>query len=141
MKTFFLSALILLSSCALAGKFESLELERQKITLRQSECRIELGVAQIPLEMDGDCHFIKRSGIIHTKYYKDINAHVVLIVGDPLPKDPNYPLTVSRSDCGSTIKALIVNETSIYLSDKSFSETVTCAGVGVDEKEYYMLSH
>lgn len=139
---FFLT-LALLSGCASAGKYETLKIQSKTILLNQSECKIELKDTQLQLNISGDCHFIKNSNSdsIRTKYYEDINAHVTLIVGDPLPKDPNYPLTMERTDCGSTIKALIVKSNSVYISDKSFSDTVTCAGIGSDEKEYYMLAH
>lgn len=135
--------LILLSSCAVAGSIESFMLNDRKINLNNAKCQVEFKGVQIDLAMKGDCYFIKRSNSVHAQYYKDINAHVMLIVGDPLPKDPNYPLTLKRSDCGATIKALVISdsEKGMYLSDKSFSNTITCAGVGADEKEYYILSH
>jgi hypothetical protein len=62
-------------------------------------------------------------------------------VGDTLPKNTEYPLTLHRDDCGATLKALIISETGTKLSDKTFTNTVTCAGVGADEKELYILSH
>lgn len=93
-------------------------------------------------EIKPDCFFVKNSasGKIDIKFYNDIGATVLLVVGTISPKDKEYPLTLKRNDCGTQIQALILKKGKPTLS-KVFSNTLVCAGVGTDEKMFYILSH
>lgn len=132
----------ILSGCSHAA-VEKHEISDLKISLDIKKCLLKVDGKILNLEMQPKCYFVKDSstGTVGIKYYSDINSHVLLIVGDPAPKDPDYPLTLTRSDCGNKLQALIVRNKTALLSAKVFSNTLTCAGIGVDEKEYYILSH
>ncbi|WDE10016.1 hypothetical protein [Thalassomonas haliotis] len=129
--------------CASTEQHETLEIMDMKILLNTSQCTINSGSQNLSTGTEANCFFIKEnnSSKIRTKYYKDIDSHVALIVGNSLPKNREYPLTMQRDDCGSTIKALIINKNGVKITEKEFTKTVTCAGVGSDEKEFYILSH
>lgn len=129
--------------CASTTKHETLEIMGMNILLNTSLCTINSGSQYLSTGTGANCFFIKEnnSSTIRTQYYKDIDAYVALIVGNSLPKSSEYPLTMQRDDCGSTIKALIINKNGVKITEKKFTKTVTCAGVGSDEKEFYILSH
>ncbi len=132
----------ILSGCSHAS-VEKHEIEGIKLSLDSEKCSLNVDGKTFNIEMKPKCYFVKRSGaeFVGVKYYDDINSHELLIVGTSAPKDPEYPLTLTRTDCGSQLQALIINNKTAKLSSKTFSNTLTCAGVGVDEKEYYILSH
>ena len=132
----------ILSGCSHASVEEN-EIAGVKISLDSEKCSLKLDDKTLNIEMQPKCYFVKNSATesIGIKYYDDIKSHVLLIVGTSVPKDPDYPLTLIRSDCGSQLQALIIKNGKAQLSSKTFSNTLTCAGVGVDEKEYYILSH
>lgn len=113
------------------------------ISLDEKKCIIKIDNKTFIIEMKPNCYFVKHSntGDTRVKYYKDIDAHVVLVSGSSAVKDPKYPLTLKRNDCGTQIQALIIKKGIPQLSSKIFSHTRICAGLGADEKEYYILSH
>jgi len=144
MKLYTLSLfLIFISGCSFAEKYESLDLEGKMVSLNTSKCYVNYDSKDIHFGSVGNCFFVKENNSekIRMKYYKDIDSYVFLIVGDMLSKDPEYPLTMQREDCGSTVKALIINKKEAIVSINKFTNTVTCAGIGSDEKEFYFLSH
>jgi len=131
------------SGCASVEMRETLEVQGMNILLNTRECSVKLEAQELSIGTGASCFFIKENNTnkVRTKYYKDIDSYVALIVGDTLPKNPEYPLTMQRNDCGSTVKALIISKDGISMAKKKFTNTVTCAGVGSDEKEFYILSH
>ncbi|HEB94167.1 MAG TPA: hypothetical protein ENI94_12030 [Gammaproteobacteria bacterium] len=133
---------ILLSGCSHAA-IEKYEISDLKISLDTEKCSLKVDGRALNIEMQSKCYFVKDSGtgIVGVKYYSDIESHVLLIVGNSVSKDPDYPLTLTRNDCGSKLRALVIKNKTAMLSVKIFSNTLTCAGIGVDEKEYYILSH
>ena len=113
------------------------------ILLDNEKCSLVIDGKVLNVGIKPKCYFVKHSvtGSIRVKYYNDIKSYVLLIVGTSAPKDPDYPLTLVRSDCGRQMQALIIKNKMASLSSRVFSGSLTCAGVGVDEKEYYILSH
>ncbi len=138
-----LSILISISGCSKASTYETLEVNGQEIKLDVETCQIHYESQITKIDINKKCYFIKENNtdIVRVKHYADIASYVALIVGDSLPKNPEYPFTMSREDCGSTLKALIIGKDTISLSKKRLTETITCAGMGSDEKEFYILSH
>lgn len=139
---FFLSIILILSGCAHASQEIAVMVAGKKISLDSDNCLLNIDGKTLSLEMKPRCYFVvgdsgKEVGI---KYYDDIDAHVLLIVGTSAPKDPDYPLTLKRGDCGEQLQAVITKKTTSVLSKVS-SNTLICAGVGADEKMYYILSH
>lgn len=132
-----------LSGCATASPVENIEVDGLSISLNLNSCITTIGENNLAFKMEPICHFVKNTNAdsVRVKYYKDIDSYVILVVGKTLPPDSEYPLTVNRNDCGSQVKALIIKNGNPAISAKSFTDTVTCAGVGVDGKDYYILSH
>lgn len=135
--------LLVMSGCSQAQTYETLEVAGHVLKLDTKSCQLDFGTKIMNLDMGEKCHFIKEGNTedVIVKYYSDKELHVVLIVGDSVIENPEYPVTMNRDDCGSIINALLVNKNNIRISSKTLNDTVTCASVGVDEKEYYMLSH
>lgn len=139
---FFLSMVLVLSGCAHASQEKSLMVAGVKVSLNSESCSLSIDNEILNIEMKPRCYFVAGDSgkDVGVKYYDDIGAHVLLIVGTPAPKDPDYPLTLKRDDCGEQLQALIIKKTTSLLSKVS-SNTLVCAGIGVDEKVYYILSH
>ena len=113
------------------------------ISLNNKNCSLSVGNKKVgDVAMTPACYFVKgsASGKVDIKYYKDIDTHVLLLVGTISPKDKDYPLTLKRDDCGTQIQALLIKGNEATLSKVS-SNTLLCAGVGTDEKMFYILSH
>jgi hypothetical protein len=136
------SLIFVLNGCAHASQQKEIEVSGIKITLNSENCLLNINGKTLKIEMKPRCYFaIGDSGKdVGVKYYDDIGAHVLLIIGTSAPKDPDYPLTLKRNDCGEQLQALIIKKTTPLLSKVS-SNTLVCAGVGADEKVYYILSH
>lgn len=139
---FYVSVIFFLNGCAHASTEEKMIAGKQ-ISLDSEKCVLIIDNKILNIEMKPRCYFVKHSssGKVGVKYYDDIDAHVLLIVGTSAPKDPEYPLTLKRDDCGEQVQALIIKKDKALLSSEIFSNVLTCAGVGVDEKGYYILSH
>lgn len=135
--------MLFLSGCASTSLLEKVEIEGFEISLDKQKCLLAVDNKSLKIQMTSMCHFVKNSNTstIRVKYYDDIDSHVLLIVGTSSPKNPEYPLTIKRNDCGSQLQALIIKKTGSSLSSKILSNTLTCAGIGVDEKDFYILSH
>ncbi len=113
------------------------------VSLNNENCSLSVDNKEVGnIDMKPACYFVKgsASGKIDIKYYKDIDTYVLLFVGTISPKDKDYPLTLKREDCGTQIQALLIKGSEATLSKVS-SNTLICAGVGTDEKMFYILSH
>ena len=131
----------LLCGCS-AVSAEQYEIDGVRISLDSAKCLLKVNDKPLSVEMKPKCFVVKHNGSeAGVKYYDDIKSHVLLIVGASAPKDAEYPLTLERSDCGTQLRALIIRNGTALLSSKTFSNGLTCAGVGADQKEYYILSH
>lgn len=132
---------MLLCGCS-AVSAEQYEVDGVRISLDSAKCLLKVNDKTLSVEMKPSCYVVKHNGgEAGVKYYDDIKSHVLLIVGTSAPKNPEYPLTLKRNDCGSQLRALIIKNGTALLSSKTFSDGLTCAGVGADQKEYYILSH
>ncbi len=142
LKIFYVSVILFLNGCAHASLEEEV-IAGKKISLDSEKCLLNVDNKILNIEMKPRCYFVKHSssGKIGVKYYDDIDAYVLLIVGTSASKDPEYPLTLKRDDCGEQVQALIIKKDTALLSFKIFSNIIACAGVGADEKGYYILSH
>lgn len=132
-----------LSGCALAGKTENFTLADKSISLNTKNCYVTMNDQITHIEMNGNCLFVKEnnSDTIRTEYFEKLNAHVALIIGGNPTQDPDYPYTLTRTDCGNSLTAIIIKTDLIETSDKVFDNIITCAGIGTDEKEFVILSH
>lgn len=132
----------LLSACVHAAQEKAVTVAGKQIFLDSESCTLKIDNEVLNIGMKPRCYFaIGDSGKdVGIKYYDDIGAHVLLIVGTSAPKNPDYPLTLKRNDCGEQLQALIIKGKTSRLS-KVASDTLICAGVGADEKTYYILSH
>ncbi len=141
---FFLSVMFFLSGCAHASLEEGV-IAGKKLSLDSEKCMLTIDNITFNLEMKPRCYFVKQSYPVRSekvgfKYYDDIDTYVILIVGTSAAKDPEYPLTLKRDDCGEQMQALIIKKGTALLSSKRFSGGLTCAGLGADEKKYWILS-
>jgi hypothetical protein len=129
------------TGCSFATS-ESFEVNNITITLSNLDCVVRVSGQKLLPALGPKCHFIKdgASGKVKSKYYADIQSHVVLLLGNSVSNEAVFPLSKTRNDCGSKLQALIISNR-VQFSSKTLSDTFTCAGVGVDEKEFYMLSH
>lgn len=126
-----------------SNSLESIEVNGANVSLNNKNCSLTINKKELgKTNMKPACYFVRNSasGEIDMKYYKDIDTHVLLVVGTISPKDKEYPLTLKRDDCGTQIQALLIKGKEAILSKVS-SNTLICAGVGTDEKMFYILSH
>lgn len=144
LKIIFPSLFLLLNACAGASdSIDKVTIDGVNLSLNNKSCVLMIGNEKLSIkEMKPNCFFVKNSasGKTDSKYYDDIGANVLLVVGTISPKDKEYPLTLKRNDCGTQIQALILKKGKPTLSKVS-SNTLICAGVGTDEKMFYILSH
>jgi hypothetical protein len=115
----------------------SIELDVQRCVVATKN-NIKLNLSMKPL-----CGFMKLSNSdkVMVKYYNDIKSHVIVVVGTSATNIPDFPITATRKDCGSQLQAVIISDKKLSVSTKILSDMITCAGTGVDEKVYWMLSH
>jgi len=126
-----------------SGSIENTKVGGVEVSLNNKNCSLSVDNKKAGnIDMTPACYFVKgsASGKTDIKYYKDIDTHVLLLVGTISPKDKDYPLTLKREDCGTQIQALLIKGGKATLSKVS-SNTLICAGVGTDEKMFYILSH
>jgi len=107
--------------------------------------RGELTLAPTP-----PCFFVRKhsnSNAIKSHFYKDKfdkgedHIHVVVVTGTVLPRNPDDPITPlsKRNDCGSQTQALLLRKEGVLVSKRVAGGA--CAGLGLDEKEFWMFAH
>ncbi len=134
--------LVMLSTSACANNAE-ITVNNNAITLNSEKCSIKINNEESNLMLKSNCFFIKKSNSkeIRVEYYEDILSYVLLVVGTSVKNNPDFPLTQSRKDCGSQLQAIKISNTGVITMSKIMSDTITCAGIGVDEKEFWILAH
>ncbi|WP_207787856.1 hypothetical protein [Candidatus Thiosymbion oneisti] len=132
----------MLSTCACADT-EAIRIKNKTILLNTENCSIEVNGKKSNLALNRNCFFIKKSNSeeIRIEYYKDILSYVLLVVGTSVGNMPDFPLTQSRKDCGSQLQAIKISNIGNISLSRVISDTITCAGIGVDEKEFWILAH
>ncbi len=142
-RNFLIVPFVLGISSISACSAEEVEIQNKMLVLDQKQCLVRYKNKEAPLELDGQCHFVKapNSKSIHKQFYNDLNAHVIVVVGANVKNNPDFPITRQRSDCGNRVQAVIVSGEGRITLSKPVASSVTCAGVGMDEKEFWMLAH
>lgn len=136
------TCLITLSTAACANT-EAVTIKDSIISLDTEKCSIKFNGKETNLGLNRNCFFIKKSNSeeIRIEYYKDIFSYVLLVVGTSVKNSPDFPLIQSREDCGSQLQAIRISNIGNISLSKVMSNTITCAGIGVDEKEFWILAH
>lgn len=97
----------------------------------------------ISLLLKPPCHFVldwQRN--IKAIPYEDLGpATVVIIVGTPISdNDPAHANLRIRDDCGAQIQGIVIRQNGVSAL-KQVHDAVRCANNGVDEKEFWFVSH
>lgn len=141
MKKIVLLLFFSLSACAIA--VEKGAVDNTKLILDTKNCVVTFGADNLELDIKPNCLFVKhsQSNEIRSQYYKDIDSHVVLVLGGVHHVDSRRPVTQIRKDCGISIRAVLIKDKKATLSSEKFDDFQACAGTGMDEKVFHMLSH
>ncbi len=95
---------------------------------------------ELSLSPKPPCHFAMSSEgeVQHFTYSNHDDATVVIVIGTPPEEDPAEPLTL-RDDCGLESQGIILRPAAVSLSERVARGSIKCAGVGVDEKEFWLF--
>jgi len=133
----------IVSACANA-EFERAKIDGHDIYLNINKCEYSIDGGDLKkFNLSEKCYFIRNNITkdIAYSFEKDIRSNVILIVGESVTNNPDFPLTKIRKDCGSQLQALILPKEGKPKLSKVIKETITCAGIGVDKKEFWIISH
>jgi hypothetical protein len=136
--TFFF--LISTSACATS---EEIIVNNNLIKLNTKDCSFVYKNKKTKLLLKNECFFVKNSNTedARIEYYDDIKSYVIVVVGETVNNHPDFPLTQIRKDCGSQLQAIIISKNSSVTTSKLVAGSITCAGLGIDEKEFWILAH
>lgn len=137
-------AFLFLTSATACAENEEVTVNGARISLNTEKCTITTANNnETRLALEPNCFFVKKSGTeqIRVEHYADIASRVLLVVGSSVKNHPDFPITQSRNDCGNQLQAIKISDKGNVKTAKLISDTITCAGTGVDEKEYWMLAH
>ena len=137
-------AVLLIFSTSACASDEKINIGKEQVSLNLEQCVIKLSSSKImQLEMKPSCYFIKESnaGRIRKEYFEDIKSNVLVVVGTSVKGNKDFPLTQTRYDCGSELQAIIFPDKGEPKLSKVISDTISCAGTGIDKKEYWIISH
>ena len=119
---------------------ESVSVNDVSLALDNQLCRItSLRQPVRFLEIRPQCYFVRdeQTQKIHIEQTGK-QRHVILVVGSPVKNVPQFPITMTRRDCGNQLRAVIIQGDSISVSKNTLTNKLFCAGLGVDS-EYYRL--
>ncbi len=135
--------LVLISFNTACTANETVRVNSLDISLSSKSCSLSINSKITYLDINNTCYFVKKSdsGDIRVEYYDDIKSYVVVIVGNLVRNNPDFPLTSIRKDCGSELQAIIISRAGSLKISAISSGAITCAGIGIDEKEYWLLAH
>lgn len=143
MKAIYQTIIILLAmftSHMVMASAESITVNDITLALDNQQCKVSSIRQPVRyLEIRPECHFVRdeKSQKIHIEKIA-AQRYVVLVVGSPVIKQPRHPITMTRHDCGSQLKAVIVDGERITVSKNALTSKLFCAGLGVD-REYYQV--
>jgi hypothetical protein len=142
LKITLLMPLLIISTSACAAS-EKVLVNNSQIILNVKTCTVNFNENESKLLLENDCYFVRNSNSnsIRAEYYSDIKSHVLLIVGSTVKNDPSFPITETRNDCGSQLQGLIISDIETMRLSKVMPSSITCAGIGVDEKDYWIIGH
>jgi len=135
--------LISLSSFACAND-EMVFVNNKTIVLNKDKCTLSINDSiEKKLDLTPKCIFVKENNLkkIEIKFINDINSYVLIIIGRSVKNHPDFPFTKTRNDCGSQLQAIIIPKKGALRLSKVITDSITCAAIGVDEKEFWIISH
>ena len=141
---FFFIALI--TGCVHATSVDSLQekisVGNTEILLNNKTCKITVNGQVSKIKMEPTCYFAKKSNQNEAtvEYFEDIDSHVVVVVEKTGVKSSKFSYSLERDDCSYKSRALIIKDGVITISSGVF-DGFSCAGKGLDQKDYWILSH
>lgn len=130
----------LLSNSHAMAVTESVSVNDISLALDNQQCSVtSLRQPVHFLEIRPQCYFVRveQTQKIHIEQ-TGRQRHVLLVVGSPVRNRPQFPITMTRHDCGNQLKAVIIDDSRISVSKNTLTNKLFCAGLGVD-KEYFQL--
>ena len=89
------------------------------------------------------CHFVLDwQGQVKTYRYEDLGPGlVVVVIGTPIQdREGAYRALAQRNDCGAQIQGIVFRNDGVFPLPKAH-DAVRCADNGVDEREFWSLTH
>lgn len=114
------------------------------IEVNSDKCQVTIQNQRASLNLTPPCVAVKlnkHQPQIRTEYYDDVKKRVLLVVGNTTKIHEDFPLTKSRQDCGDEVQAVLVDEHNLVSVSDVSKGSVICAGLDVDEKLFWTLSH